>query len=99
MTDTKQKTVHENKAEIERITAIIENHCLFIRMTFENETYTVYPGEGFMPAHSCNKTKRLSLIDLAMYLEKLWVHSYEIKSYDWKIEQVKKFRDENNLHA
>jgi len=67
-------------------------------MTFANDTYTVYPGEGFMPAHFHNKTKRLSLIDLAMYLEKLWAHSRAPKSYEWRIEQVIKFRNENNLH-
>jgi len=99
MTDSKRKTVQQNKAEVERITAIIENHCLFQKMTFENDTFTVHPGEGFRPAMARNKNKRLSLIDVAMYLEKLWTWSFQVKSDDWKIERVIKFRNENDLHA
>ena len=96
MTDSK-KTIKENIAEIERITNIIENHCLCLQLehTTGNE-YVVYPADGFQPAKSDNKTKRLSLVDLAMYLEKLWVWS-GVQTKEEKIEKVIQYRTKNNL--
>lgn len=51
-----------------------------------------------MPARSCNRTLRLSLIDLAMYLEKLWIFS-GVKSKKENIEAVKAYRIKNNLES
>ena len=91
------KTVQENKAEVDRLTDLIEGHCLCLKLVYTSENeFVVYPSEGFQPARSNNSSKRLSLIDLAMYLEKLWIHS-GIQTREKKIEMVKAYRIANNL--
>lgn len=93
------KNVQENKAEVERLTDLIEEHCLCMKLVHvSGNHFEVYPSEGFQPGRSNNSSKRLSLIDLAMYLEKLWIHS-GIKPLAEKIEMVKAYRNANNLRA
>jgi len=90
------KTVSQNKAEIERIVSIIENHCLCQKLIHKGGSHYVVKICGFNDAQSMNKNKRLSLIDIAIHLEKLWIHS-GIESLEKRIEKVKQYRIENNL--
>lgn len=91
-------TIKENIAEVERIENLITEHCLCVELKFMGGTeYVVTPGDGFQKASSSNHTKRKSLCDLAIYLEKLWVHS-GIDPLETRIKKVQEFRDTHNLH-